>query len=417
MKIISIDANWVGSSELGKSVGVWIKTDKGEFVGYAPEGTSAGKYEAKLVLVNEAVKNIQAQIPHLVKSDPSDLKSLDNYLIELGGHQMQRFGGNASVALSSAWAKMAAATNGKTVVEYLAEYLGTQPKLPLPAFNVINGGFHGALDKGGKPYNPIQEIMIVPAGAVSFEQDYDNVITFFKELRKVSGETLVGKEGGFSPAKPLEASIDMVAESIEKAGFRTDDFRLAIDAAASEFYDETTGLYLPVKKGKELDVGGMISFYSDLIKKSPVKIFSLEDPLAEHDFDGFAQLKKEFKEKKYNVILIGDDLYVTQKERVKTGVEKDSTDGVLIKINQNGTVTGTLDTIRYGLDQGLLHMISHRSKRVPGDLINAYLAVAVGQMIKHGSSRGERVEMYNELLKLERDAEGKLPYASKDLIK
>jgi enolase len=414
MQIKSIKADWISDSELNKTVGVWIETDEGTFFGAAPQGTSDGDYEAIALPIDEAVNNIRKVITQLKVFDPCDLRSVDEFLVSLGGEQMREFGGNASVAISSAWAKMAAKANGKSVQEFLSDELGTRMKMPLPAFNIINGGLHGALDKTGKPYNPIQELMLVPATAQTFEEGYWMVMQVFKNLRKVSGEALVGKEGGFSPAQPLPKSIDMVEEAITKSGYKNEDFRLIIDCAASEFFKD--GLYYPIAGEWGRNVNEMIGFYRDLVKNSPIKIMAIEDPFEQNDFAGFAKITKEMK----GMIIIGDDLYVTQEKRVEMGVKNKSSNAVLIKLNQNGTVTGALDTIKYGLQNGLLHMVSHRSKRAPNDLIDAYLSVAVGQFLKHGSSRGERVEVYNELLRIEREAKERnlrLPFAGKELVK
>ncbi len=408
MKIKDIKANWIADSNMGKSVGVWIYTDQGYFFGAAPQGTSSGKYEAKVVNIDEAIENINAAIPEIIKINPLDLDSLDKYLVRIGGSRMEKFGANASVALSSAWAKMSAAASNKTLWRYLADTLETEPRIPVPMFNIINGGLHGAIDKDGDPFNPIQELMLIPTSAEFFEQGYLMVIQVFHALRSISGESLVGLEGGFSPPQSLETSIQMIQKAIKYAGFNTDNFQLAIDAAASEFYKD--GFYMPQKDGDRKKIKEMVEFYKNLIKESPIKIFSIEDSLAEDEFEGFALLNKELKD---DTLLVGDDLFVTQTERVKRGIEHRSAGGVLVKINQNGTVSGTLETIKFGLENDLLHIISHRSKVVPGDFINAHLAIAVGQMIKHGSSRGERIEVYNELMRVER--ESSLPYAGNSI--
>lgn len=409
MRIISIKAFWLADSELNKTVGVKITTDKGEFFGSAPQGTSDGIYEAVTVPVEKAIANIQKLVPELMKLDPANLKELDVLLQKKGGKQMKRLGTNASVPLSSAWTKMSAEANGLPPEKYLSKLLGTKPKMPVPSFNIINGGLHGALDKKGKPYNPIQELMLVPASAQTFAEAYEMAIKVFGKLRKVSGESLVGKEGGFSPARPLKESIEFVRQAVIKSGFRIEDFRLALDSAASEFF--SNGKYTPVSGGKTIDADGLISFYGKLMEWSPIEIFSIEDPLEQNDFEGFAKVKKEL-----DALIIGDDLYVTQLDRVKKGFRMKSTGGTLIKINQNGTVSGTLDVIRFGLDSGLMNMISHRSKRAPNDFINAYLSVAAGQMLKHGSSRGERVEVYNKLLEIERESGNEIHYAGKDIF-
>ncbi len=452
MEILSIQPNWIADSELNKTVEVRIATDQGIFSGSAPQGTSAGSYEAFSEEPEIAVMNLEEIVPTIMRFDPADLRTLDTYLQERGSYRMERFGANAAVALSSAWAKMAAAANNMQLHHYLAGFLGAsdnahqsgnqhqsniphQPRMPVPAFNIINGGAHGGIDEHGNPYNPIQEIMLVPYSANTFEQAYSMAMNVFQQLKEVSGEALVGKEGGISPQKPLEESLDLIASAIRKSGFQPTDFRLAIDVAASEFYH--AGAYHPAIGKQQRDVAGMIEFYRNLIDASPIQIMSIEDPLAEHDFEGFAMLSKALS----GVLVIGDDLYVTQMERVKKGVERGvekrvedgvgirvekgieieecSAKGIIIKLNQNGTVTGTLDVIRYGLEHGLMHIVSHRSKRASGELIDAYLAVAVGQLIKYGSSRGERVEVYNELLRIERDAKtaGRpLEYAGKEMF-
>jgi len=416
MEIKSIKADWIADCELNKTVGVWIKTDDGVFFGSAPQGTSDGDYEAVALPVEQAIEKIRNALPDIINFSPADLRKLDEYLMHYGGPRMMHFGANASVALSSAWAKMAAKASGLELYEYFAQELGTEIKMPVPCFNIINGGLHGAVDGQGKPYNPIQEIMLVPARAETFEEAYSKSMAVFKWLKKITGETLVGKEGGISPKCGLMESILKIKEAIEWSGYEARDFRLALDCAASEFFDSSIGKYTPVLGGEPKDVEEMICFYRELLANSPIWILSIEDPFEQNDFEAFARFTSEFKE----VISVGDDLYATQTDRVRRGAEYGSTNAVLVKINQNGTVSGTLDTIKYGLGRGMMHMVSHRSKRAPNDFINTHLAIAVGQFIKHGSSRGERVEVYNELLRIEREAKERgepIPYAGAELVR
>ena len=328
---------------------------------------------------------------------------------------MRHYGGNVAIALSSAWTKMSAFANNMSTEEYIAKLLGTKPKIPLPCFNLINAGLHGAFDKKNKPFNPIQELMLIPVSD-SFEQGYEKIMLVFQNLKKISGESLVGKEGGISPKLPFTKSLQLLEKSIKEAGYMTRDFRVALDAAASEFYDIETKKYTPVSGEKPKNIDEMIDFYKKLVKNSPIKFFSVEDPFNQNDFSSFAILQRELR----NIILFGDDLYATNLERLKKGLERQATKGIIIKPNQNGTISGTLEVIKYSLKNKLINIISHRSNQAPGDLLNAYLAIATGQMIKYGSSRGERVEAYNEILRIERDAKifgKKLEYAGKNLLK
>jgi enolase len=381
-----------------------------------PSGASTGEYEAYELRDNDkkrylgkgvlkAVENISKEIaPALMGLDALDQGAVDRALIELDGSEnKKRIGANAILGCSMAAARAAADAVGLPLWRYMG---GAQARvLPTPFMNIINGGAHA--DSGLE----IQEFMIVPAGLPSFKEGLRAGAEVFHTLKKLlSAEgqsTGVGDEGGFAPRlKSNEDAIAIIMKAIEGAGYKPgQDIFLALDCAASEFFDEKTNKYTFDKK--ELSKGELVDTYKRLADKYP--IISIEDGFDENDWEGWKLITDAVGDK---VQLVGDDLFVTNVERVKMGIEKRVANAILIKVNQIGSVTETLQTIRLGVLNGYASMMSHRSGETEDTFI-ADLAVATSVgMIKTGSaSRSERIAKYNQLLRIEEQLGSSAEYA------
>ena len=370
-----------------------------------PSGASTGTYEAlelrdgeKRYLgkgVLKAVENVNKTIAkEIVGKSPFDQVGIDQLLIKLDGTpNKSKLGANAILGVSLA--VMKAASNSLNLPLY--RYIGgaNTKTLPVPFMNVINGGVHAdnQLD--------IQEFMIVPLGAPSFKEALRFGAETFHNLKKILKEkgevTSVGDEGGFAPQlSSTKEALDILVAAIEKAGYIPGkDIALALDCAASEFYKEGRYYF----EGKELDAKGMVDFYEDLINFYP--IVSIEDGLAEEDWEGWKILTERLGSK---IQLVGDDIFVTNTERIKKGIKMGVANSVLIKLNQIGTVTETLEAINLSHKSSYTTIISHRSGETEDTTI-ADLAVGAGTgMIKTGSlSRSERIAKYNRLLVIEEE--------------
>jgi len=370
-----------------------------------PSGASTGTYEAlelrdgeKRYLgkgVLKAVENVNKTIAkEIVGKSPFDQVGIDQLLIKLDGTpNKSKLGANAILGVSLA--VMKAASNSLNLPLY--RYIGgaNTKTLPVPFMNVINGGVHAdnQLD--------IQEFMIVPLGAPSFKEALRFGAETFHNLKKILKEkgevTSVGDEGGFAPQlSSTKEALDILVAAIEKAGYTPGkDIALALDCAASEFYKDGRYYF----EGKELDAKGMVDFYEDLINFYP--IVSIEDGLAEEDWEGWKILTERLGSK---IQLVGDDIFVTNTERIKKGIKMGVANSVLIKLNQIGTVTETLEAINLSHKSSYTTIISHRSGETEDTTI-ADLAVGAGTgMIKTGSlSRSERIAKYNRLLVIEEE--------------
>ena len=370
-----------------------------------PSGASTGTYEAlelrdgeKRYLgkgVLKAVENVNKTIAkEIVGKSPFDQVGIDQLLIKLDGTpNKSKLGANAILGVSLA--VMKAASNSLNLPLY--RYIGgaNTKTLPVPFMNVINGGVHAdnQLD--------IQEFMIVPLGAPSFKEALRFGAETFHNLKKILKEkgevTSVGDEGGFAPQlSSTKEALDILVAAIEKAGYTPGkDIALALDCAASEFYKDGRYYF----EGKELDAKGMVDFYEDLINFYP--IVSIEDGLAEEDWEGWKILTERLGSK---IQLVGDDIFVTNTERIKKGIKMRVANSVLIKLNQIGTVTETLEAINLSHKSSYTTIISHRSGETEDTTI-ADLAVGAGTgMIKTGSlSRSERIAKYNRLLVIEEE--------------
>lgn len=370
-----------------------------------PSGASTGTYEAlelrdgeKRYLgkgVLKAVENVNKTIAkEIIGKSPFDQVGIDQLLIKLDGTpNKSKLGANAILGVSLA--VMKAASNSLNLPLY--RYIGgaNTKTLPVPFMNVINGGVHAdnQLD--------IQEFMIVPLGAPSFKEALRFGVETFHNLKKILKEkgevTSVGDEGGFAPQlSSTKEALNILVAAIEKAGYTPGkDIALALDCAASEFYKDGRYYF----EGKELDAKGMVDFYEDLINFYP--IVSIEDGLAEEDWEGWKILTERLGSK---IQLVGDDIFVTNTERIKKGIKMGVANSVLIKLNQIGTVTETLEAINLSHKSSYTTIISHRSGETEDTTI-ADLAVGAGTgMIKTGSlSRSERIAKYNRLLVIEEE--------------
>ena len=405
--IVGVSACQILDSRGYPTVEVEVELDSGA-VGRAgvPSGASTGVYEAVELRdgdsgrwegkgVNIALANVEGEIADaVVGEDADDQRGIDRLLVELDGTPNNgRLGANAILGVSIAVAKAAAAGAGVPLYRWLG---GTNARvLPVPMLNVINGGLHAQ-----NTLDP-QEFMLVPAGAESFSEAMRIASETYHALKSVlRGRGLatgVGDEGGFAPdVGATTEAIDVILEAAERAGHR-DKVAIALDPAASSFFKD--GRYELVGEGKSLDTAEMIDFYDDLLDRYP--IVSIEDGLAEDEWDGWADLTARLGRRTQ---LVGDDLLVTNVERIERAVSAGIANSVLIKLNQIGTVSETLDAIELAHRHGYTTVISHRSGETE-DATIADLAVAAnsGQMKSGAPTRSERTAKYNQLLRIERE--------------
>jgi enolase len=387
-----------------------------------PSGASTGEYEAYELRdgdksrylgkgVLKAVENVSKEIaPALLGLDALDQGAVDRTLLALDGtDNKQRLGANAILGCSMAVARAAADAVGLPLWRYLG---GAQARvLPTPFMNIINGGAHA--DSGLE----VQEFMIVPAGLPTFRDALRAGAETFHQLKKLlAAENLstgVGDEGGFAPRlKSNEDAIAIIMKAIEAAGYKPGkDVFLALDCAASEFFDEKTGKYTFDKK--ECTRAELVETYKKLVSKYP--IISIEDGCDENDWEGWGLLTAAIGSK---CQLVGDDLFVTNVKRVEMGIEKKVANAILIKVNQIGSITETLQTIRLGALNGYASMMSHRSGETEDTFI-ADLAVStgVGQIKTGSASRSERIAKYNQLLRIEEQLGKGAEYAGMSTIR
>ncbi len=394
-----------------------------------PSGASTGAFEAvelrdgdnKRYLgtgVKKAVDNVNTLIADEIKGMYAcDQTAIDARMLALDGTENKgKLGANAILSVSLAVAKAAAASLKLPLYRYLG---GVNAKtLPVPMMNIINGGKHADSSLN------IQEFMIMPVGAASFSEALEHSTTVFhtlKKLLKTDGYvTAVGDEGGFAPKFSSDTqALDYIVKAIETAGYKPgEDFYIAIDAAATEMYDEAKkagreGDYLFWKAGEYKTVEEMVDFWDEICKKYPV--ISLEDGLAEEDWKGWKLLTERIGNK---VQLVGDDLFVTNTSRIKEGIKENISNSVLIKFNQIGSLTETLDAIEMAKDNRWTAVISHRSGETE-DVTLADIAVATnaGQIKTGAPSRTDRVAKYNQLLRIEQEFGNSARYLGKDAFK
>jgi enolase len=373
-----------------------------------PSGASTGKREALELRdkrskrfggkgVVTAVKNVTNKIaPAVFGMDAADQVTLDNAMISLDGtSNKSKLGANAILSVSMAAARAAAQAYGLPLYKYLG---GINARcLPLPMMNIINGGAHAANNLD------IQEFMIVPVGAKSMAQAVQMGAETFHGLKKILKDkglsTAVGDEGGFAPDfKSHEEAIRLIIDAIESAGYKPGtDIGLALDCAASEFYKK--GKYILLSENKKLTAEKLIDYYGHLIDNYP--ILSIEDGLAEQDWKGWALMTDRLEG---SIQIVGDDIFVTNPKIFKKGIEKGIGNSILIKLNQIGTVTETLDTIEMAKNAGYTTVISHRSGETEDDFISDFVVGVNGGQIKTGSmSRSDRISKYNQLMRIEEE--------------
>jgi len=410
-EIVNVRAREILDSRGNPTVEVEVALADGS-VGRAavPSGASTGEHEANELRdgdkaryggkgVKRAVANVADAIaPEIVGMDASDQVALDGRMLELDGTpNKSRLGANALLAVSLANAHAAAASHGMPLYRYLG---GAQARtLPVPMMNILNGGAHADTRVD------VQEFMVVPVGAPSFAEGVRWGAEIFHALKKIlKGRKLatgVGDEGGYAPDLPAnEEALKLIMEAVGAAGFKPgEQVALALDVAASEFFDKADKRYKLKGEGKEYDAAQLIEYYAGLVSRYP--IVSIEDGCAEDDWDGWKKLTDALGGK---IQLVGDDLFVTNVQRLTRGVQAGVANSILVKVNQIGTLTETLEAVRTAHRAGYTSVMSHRSGETEDTTI-ADLAVACdcGQIKTGSASRSDRVAKYNQLLRIEEE--------------
>lgn len=419
IEIVDVVARQVLDSRCFPTVEVEVHLEDGSFGrAMVPSGASTGIYEAVELRdgekeyqgkgVKKAVGYVNNEIAEaIIGLNVLDQVAIDKKLIELDGTKNKgKFGANAILGVSLAVAKAAAEALGLPLYQYVG---GVNAKvLPVPMMNIINGGKHAdnSVD--------LQEFMIMPVGAKSFSDalmSCAEVYHSLKSILKTKGySTGVGDEGGFAPdLKSNEEAIEVIIEAIEKAGYEPGkDIFIALDPASSEFYED--GKYVLEHEGRTLTPEEMASFYEDWVNKYP--IISIEDGMAEEDWEGWKIITEKLG---HRIQLVGDDLFVTNTERLKTGIEKGVANSILIKLNQIGTLTETLNAIEMANRAGYTAVISHRSGETEDTTIaDLVVAMNAGQIKTGAPARSERVAKYNQLIRIEEELEDVAEFRGRD---
>ena len=419
--ILDIHGREILDSRGNPTLEVEVILDDGSFGRAAvPSGASTGEHEAHELRDEDrerylgkgtlkAVENVNTIIADELEGfEASEQKQIDKLLIELDGTENKtKLGANAMLGTSLAVAKAAAESHIMPLYKYLGgvrAYL-----LPTPMMNILNGGKHADNNVD------IQEFMILPVGAPTFTEAIRMGTEVFHHLKKVLKDkgytTSVGDEGGFAPSlKSNEEAFDVILEAIEKAGYKPEeDILLGVDVASSEMFED--GKYKMFKStGETKSADEMIKWYSDLVSKYP--IISIEDGLDENDWEGWANMNKELGSK---IQIVGDDLFVTNPEFLQRGINEKVANSILIKVNQIGTLTETLETIRLAQENNFTNVISHRSGETE-DVTIADIAVATnaGQIKTGAPSRTDRIAKYNQLLRIEEMLDDDAVYAGRN---
>ena len=422
MFITDVYAREILDSRGNPTVEVEVTLDSG-VVGRAavPSGASTGEYEAVELRdkdksrylgkgVLKAVSNVNDIIaPELEDMNVFDQVGIDQMMIELDGTDNKgNLGANAILGVSMAVAKAAAEELGMPLYRYLG---GVNAKtLPVPMMNIINGGQHADNNVD------IQEFMVMPVGAGSWKEALRMGAEIFHALKAVLSakglNTAVGDEGGFAPnLTSNEEALQVIVEAITKAGYKPgEEVRIAMDAAASSFYSKEKAMYVLEGEGKELTSAQMVEFYEELCAKYP--IVSIEDGLDENDWDGFKLMTEKLGSK---IQIVGDDLFVTNTQKLAQGIEKGIANSIPIKLNQIGTITETLDAIEMAKLAGYTAIVSHRSGETEDTTIaDLVVATNAGQIKTGAPSRTDRVAKYNQLIRIEDDLEGISVYKGMD---
>ena len=406
MKIKSVHGREILDSRGNPTVEATVVLENGAVgVASVPSGASTGRHEAtELRDANDrrfggrgvagAVGNIVGLIaPAIVGTSAEDQGAVDRAMIELDGTGNKgRLGANATLAVSLATARAAANGRGKALFEYLGG--GREPRLPVPMLNILNGGAHASNNV------EIQEFMILPVGAASLCEGVRQAAEIYHSLKRLLGRlgysTTVGDEGGFAPDLASdEEALELICQAIRDAGYNTDEVKLGIDVASSEWFEG--GEYILKKRGERRSADELIGYYEGLISAFP--IVSIEDGVGEDDFDGWRRLTKRLGDR---IMLVGDDLFVTNEKRLAEGIATGLGNTILIKPNQIGTLTETLGVIEMARRAGYKHIVSHRSGETEDTFIADLSVATAAPFIKTGApARSERVAKYNRLMMIE----------------
>ncbi len=417
-EIVDVMAREILDSRGNPTVEVEVTLDDGT-VGRAavPSGASTGMYEACELRdgdksryngkgVSKAVDNVNGEIAEaMLGLNVLDQTGIDKMLIEIDGTPNKtRLGANAILGVSLACARAAAQATGQSLYNYIG---GVNAKtLPVPMMNVLNGGAHAT----GSNVD-IQEFMIMPVGAKSWKEALRMCAEVFHALKKVVPASGVGDEGGYAPnLESDEDALKALVAAMEAAGYKPyEDFMIAIDGAVSDWYKEDGKYHLP-KRGTVMTSEEMVAMWADFVEKYP--IISLEDGMGENDWEGWQLLTKTLGSK---IQIVGDDLFVTNTERIKKGIELGAANSVLIKLNQIGSLTETLDAIQMAHRAGWTAVVSHRSGETEDTTIaDISVAVNAGQIKTGAPSRTDRVCKYNQLLRIEEELFDVAQYPGKD---
>ena len=405
-KIKTVKARQIFDSRSNPTVEAEVILENGiSALGAVPSGASTGSHEAVELRdggndyngkgILKAVENVNSTINGILCGKSTEnIDEIDRLMIESDGTKNKsNLGANATLAVSIACAKAAAKANNKPLYKFIGKEDAIT--LPIPMMNILNGGAHADNNID------IQEFMIMPFGANSFKEAMKMGTEIYASLKKILQKkglsTAVGDEGGFAPnLSSDEQALDLLIEAIISAGYKpNDDIKIALDAAASEWYKD--GSYVQPKSNIKMTSDELITYFEKLVDKYP--IFSIEDPLAEDDFEGFKKITERLGNR---VQIVGDDLFVTNSERLKKGIETKAANAILIKPNQIGTISETISTVKLAQSNNYNTIMSHRSGETEDSTI-ADLAVALncGQIKTGAPARSDRVAKYNQLLRIE----------------
>jgi enolase len=426
-KILNVKAREILDSRGNPTVECDVITENGLFRAAVPSGASTGIYEALELRdgdkkrymgkgVLKAVENVNKKIaPVVLGMDPTKQKEIDEKMISADGTENKsNFGANAILAVSMAVCKAGAEAKKTALYQHVADLAGTKEViLPVPSFNVINGGKHAGNELA------MQEFMLLSVDAPSFSEGLRYGTEVFHTLRGIIKEKYgqnainAGDEGGFAPnVQNANEALDLLTQAIEKAGYKG-KVRIGMDVAASEFYDADKKAYNLTFKSKEATWKSgeeMVAYYTELVNN--YDIVSIEDPFDQDDWDSYAKLTKSIGEK---VQIVGDDLLVTNVKRIKEGIEKKAVNALLLKVNQIGSITESIDACKMSQAAGWGVMVSHRS----GETEDAFIADLVvglrtGEIKTGAPCRSERLAKYNQLLRIEEELGAKAKYAGKN---
>ena len=361
--------------------------------------------------MRKAVENVNTAIAQALRGfEAKEQLDIDRTMIDLDGTPNKRnLGANAMLSVSMAAARAAAAEGNMPLWRYLADQ-GDADLLPVPMMNILNGGAHAP------NHVDIQEFMVMPVGATSFSEGLRMGVEVFHHLKRVLSSqgknTAVGDEGGFAPdLASNEEAVEVVLKAIEEAGYRPgEDIVLALDAAATEFFEDGEYVFR-WSGGERRDAAGMVEFWTEWADKYPIR--SLEDPLDENDWHGWKALTSALGSR---MQIVGDDLFVTNTEMLEQGIRDESANAILIKVNQIGTLTETLEAMRMATRSGFNNVISHRSGETEDTFIaDLAVATAAGQIKTGSASRTDRIAKYNQLLRIEEELGGRARYPGQGL--